>query len=171
MALPFATTSVPASHSMSDIEAMLEGCGFKDTARVNNGGVRTIHARQGRVEFMFTIDVHNIVKAIIDHSSRSKQREIRVKSVRGNAWLEDLREQAERVGWRLMFAHVKALCDSIKLGVISPAQAFAGHLVTGRTSDGAPTLLADAIVLLESNPDFRPAGLLAGLLPYKEVQP
>lgn len=127
--LPLSGTTISVNKSMMEVQFRLEACGFEQTAQINNRGRYMVTAAFEGIECHFEVDVDSIVKALIEASSQTKQRDIRFKNERGLDALQRIREQAGRVGWRLLALHVKALCDSIELGVIDRAQAFAGNLV------------------------------------------
>lgn len=127
--LPFENTKVPSQKSMMDIMLMLEMTGFTKTMQLNDAGRRSIHAIYHSAEFMFEVDISAVTQTLITNAPKYKQREIRQKTATGNAFAEDIRDRSSRIGWRLMAEYVKGVCDGIKLGVISPAQAFAGNLI------------------------------------------
>jgi hypothetical protein len=144
--LPFQNTEISSTRSIGDIQSMLEETGFDEIATVLNArnGRRAIIAVYRGVRFRFEIDIQVVLKTLYEHSSRFDE------------------AKAARVAWRMMREQIKALCDGIKLKVISPSQAFAGFcelpdhttiadrlataIETGKLESGSllgPTLLED----------------------------
>jgi len=148
--LPYENTKVSEQASMMEVMTMLENTGFEKTAHVNNGVQRVIFAAYKGAEFQFAIDQQPIIDAMVRNLSTRRQSQIRQATPHGRADLENVREQARRVGWRLMAIHIKALCDSIKLGVISTAQAFGGMLVIGRREGRSITLAEHLTTAIET---------------------
>jgi hypothetical protein len=164
--LPYENTKVSEQASMMEVMTMLEMTGFDKTAHVNSGGQRVIFAAYKGAEFQFAIEQQPIVDAMVKNLSARRQSEIRQKSPRGRAAMENVMEQSRRVGWRLMAIHVKALCDSIKLGVVGIAQAFGGNLIIGKDHDRSITLAEHLTLAIETgkleSPGFlRPLALAA----------
>lgn len=127
--LPMQNTTVPHRKSMAEVQSMLEETGFTSTGQLSKNNRQIVIAEYKKAQFLFECDIEAIKQKLISNASSSKQREIRRGSPKGRAILLEIQEQALKVGWRLLALHVKANCDSIKLGVITPAQAFAGQLV------------------------------------------
>ncbi|RKX64458.1 MAG: hypothetical protein DRP42_06340 [Tenericutes bacterium] len=147
---------------MAEIEAMLEGVGFSRTMSVRDGTERRVYAAHKGAELEFGIDVERVVKAMIDDASRNKQQHIRKGTTQGKGWLEDIREQAERVGWRLLREHVKAQCDSVKLGVVTIAEAFAGQLLL--KGPRGPVRLASVVTMAIEEGTFNSPRLMNQLM-------
>ena len=144
MSLPYQTTTVSERTSMTNIQVMLENTGFEQTAVITDHGVHKIIAVYKRQSFEFDIDTESIVTAMINDLGHRSISNIRNKTEWGEKKLRDIQLQAVKVGWRLMYIHIKAVCDSIKLGVISPSQAFAGHALIG-VKGGQPVTLAQIL--------------------------
>jgi hypothetical protein len=142
--LPFENTKIPAARSMSEIQTTLGLVGFEGTAQTTMNGVHTVYAIYKGVKFQFQIDVERIVKAFVDMSGPRVQKEIHAGSAKGKKRMLEYHDQALRVGWRLLTLHVKGVCDAVKLGVLTPSQAFAGHaLLIG--PDKKPITLAETL--------------------------
>lgn len=58
------------------------------------------------------------------------------------SWKYDHKEQAAWIAWRLVFHQVKALCDSVRLEIVTIAEAFGGNLLL-QDKTGEPQRLAD----------------------------
>ena len=142
--LPLSTTSISVNKSMLQVQFRLESCGFDQTAQINNKGRYMVTAAFAGIECQFEVDIESIITAMVGASSQLMQRNIRFKNEQGTNALQRIREQAGRIGWRLLALHVKALCDSVELGVIDRAQAFAGNLVLGH-KDGKRITLGDRL--------------------------
>ena len=133
--LPMQNTTVSHRRSMSDVQEMLEETGFESTGQLSKNGRQIVIATYKGAQFVFECNIDAIQQKLVSHSSTLKQREIRNGTPKGRAALLEIKEQSLKVGWRLLTLHVKSICDSIKLGVITPAQGFAGQLLG---SDGVP---------------------------------
>jgi len=138
--LPFENTNIPARRSLSEIQAMLEETGFTETGQININGQNTIVAGYKGATFRFEVYKQNIIDTLIKNLGERTKIQIRNKTPQGISKMIDIDKQAMKIGWRLIYLQVKALCDSIKLGVITPAQAFAGYLVTGQNETLADRL-------------------------------
>lgn len=166
--LPFQATKVPASQSMTDTSTMLREAGFDEVGQVTSKTKNVVFARFSGAEFHFEIDESLIVPQLIATLSDAKRKKIARAEEKldseGKDILDEIGEQAEMIGWRLMALHVKALADSVKLGVISRSQAFGGHLFIN-TKDG-PEYLAESITrAIASGKVVSPAVLNTLLLP------
>lgn len=141
--IPFLTTKVTARKSLNDCTYMLEETGFEQVAAISDksaGQYRVVAVYRG-AQFEFRVRTEPIIEAI-KRSLSSRTRRMRKDD---QAWHDDLAQRAFDIGWRMMFAYVKSTCDSIKLGVVSPAQAFSGMLVIERHKDGSTVLLSDRL--------------------------
>ena len=144
--LPHQNTTVSERKSMSEITEMLESAGFESTGQASKHGRKVVFGEWHGAVFHFEIEVDKVREAIVKNLSKTKIRNIRNKTEYGKQEIEKATEQAIRIGWRLLSVHVKEICTSIKYGVISPVQGFAGHLMM-TTSDGGQMTLSDQITL------------------------
>lgn len=160
--LPLSDTTVSVNKSMMQIQFRLEQCGFDQTAQINNKGRYMVTAAFGGIECNFEVDTESIVEAMAKASSDRKKQDMRFKNERGVDALQKIREQAGRVGWRLMALHIKALCDSVELGVIDMAQAFAGNLVLEH-KDGRRLTLGDRLKETVAKGELQSASMFKAL--------
>jgi hypothetical protein len=113
MALPYQTTKIAVTRSVEQIKKLLYGVGFNSFGEElkPDGNIEIVAAIQKdnnpKIEFYFTVNY----KQIPDLT---------------NAYIDDAR--AKRIAWRCLYFQVKSLADSIKLGVISMPEAFAGNI-------------------------------------------
>ncbi len=143
MRIPFEDTKVPALRSQDEVKRLLYAIGFTAIAEFSdNTGRKIIRAELGSdggsAQFQFEANIEIIVPKVRDRFNRQED------------WI---REQSIRMAWRSIHYQVKALHDSIKLGAIDVAEAFAGNL-----------LLTDKAGQTTKMSDFIKNGMAAGTL-------
>ena len=138
--MPFENTKIDQEQSIAMITGQLVRVGFSQTGHVCKEGKYRVVASDNDATFVFQIDQDAILEKLISGSSDRRQRHIRGRSEEAIELLRALNERAGKIGWRLLAEHVKALCDSIRLGVVTISQAFAGHLLLQMHSKRAYTM-------------------------------
>ena len=151
--LPYATTKVSEHTSMTDIQMALEKVGLDETAIIRQPKRKAIAVQCEGAEFLFEIDVERVVESLVKHSSDRRKRNIKLENEDGIHALAEIYEQAGRIGWRHLAYQVKSTCDGIKLGVLSPMQAFAGYLQLA-APNGARKPLAMHLTEMVNNGQF-----------------
>ena len=137
--LPYENTRISEHVSMTNIQMALEKVGLDQTAIIRQPKRKAIAVQCEGAEFLFEIDTEIVVESLIKNSSGRRQRNVRMKNEDGLRIVEKFQEQAIRIGWRHLDCQVKVICDGIKLGVLSPMQAFAGYLqLTGSNGGRKP---------------------------------
>lgn len=147
--LPFATTTVPAHKSMSELQVMLQELKFDVVAGVIESK-RMVAARHGKAEFRFEADPIKVL--VIQGIRRPNPMQI---------------EQADRIAWRYLAWSVKNLCDGIKLGLVEVSQAFGGYLVFRDPETKLTTTLASYITEKVASGYLDSSSSIAGLIEDK----
>ena len=129
--IPFQSTRIEEQQSVGEIIGLLNQIGFTDIIQRNRDGDYMIMAKSGQTVFQWDIKVDPIMEAIRKSLSDRAKRKIHQypDDPEVQRILKDTRQQASRIGWRLMREHIKSLVDSIKLGVVDISEAFAGNLL------------------------------------------
>ncbi|MEW6113567.1 MAG: hypothetical protein AB1664_15660 [Thermodesulfobacteriota bacterium] len=131
--IPFLTTTVPVIRTVHEISRMLGETGFDQIATIqdSSGGKYRVIAVYRGAQFEFSVQSQGVADKIRQDAP------IR--------YFNKTDTLAPMIAWRCLYHAVKSACDSIKLGVVSPAQAFSGMLVIARNRDGSTVLLADRL--------------------------
>lgn len=133
MSLPLSSTSVPAARSIAEVIEMLEDAGFEDTAQISslsNSGTRkkSIVARCKGVEFVWKVDMEEIVQALLKEMSPKTRMRIKTDKALEVKVREELSHKAERIGWRIMRDYVYAACIMLRYRAAGFADIFGGYL-------------------------------------------
>lgn len=129
MSLPFENTTVSEARSTAEIVGLLEEIGFQEIGQISQNGKRRVIARHNGAEFHFQVDLDAVKQAFLDDLGQRTRDQYHREDWKREEIDAKIAKKAERVAWRLISHQVKSLCDSIKLGVVSIAQAFGGHLL------------------------------------------
>ena len=147
--LPFMNSRVSVRKSIGSCMDMLEQSGFEETGQHSKNGEYTVYAAYKKTPFEFSVNIEAVRRTLINNLGERTQAEIRQGTPQGRNKMLEISNQAQRVGWRLMSLHIKAVCDSIKLGVLTPADAFAGHALLPDAHGGKITLAQKLTKLVE----------------------
>ena len=147
--LPFMNTTISVRKSIADCMDMLEESGFEETGQHSKNGEYEVFAAYKNTPFEFSVNIEAVRRAMVSNLGERTQAGIRQGTPQGRNKMLELSNQAQRVGWRLMALHIKAVCDSIKLGVLTPADAFAGHALLPDKHGGKITLAQKLTELVE----------------------
>lgn len=140
--LPFQNTKIEPEQSIGEIAKMLRQVGFDDIAQITSNGQWAVRFGHSGLFFHFQVQPEAIkAKLLANIGSRKRQDMSWDKSYKEKIE-QQLYDQALRMGWRYLREHVKAICDGIKFGAITPAQGFGGHAVLPGP-DGTQITLAD----------------------------
>lgn len=126
--LPYEKTTISEQTSMTKIQMELEEIGLNQSAIIRQPKRKAVVVQNSGAEFLFEVDIELVVESLIKNSSTRRKQNIRLKNQEGPRVLDEMYGQAARIGWRHLAWQVKTICDGIKLGVLSPMQAFAGYL-------------------------------------------
>ena len=138
--IPFQNTKISVVDSASKIMAMLSDTGFDETAQVNKSGEIKIYALYKGAEFQFVANITGFVDKLPCYKS------------------ENRKERARQCAWAFLRSHVKMICDSIKLGMLSPMEGFSGYLLLN-TKDG-PVPMAEVLIQQIESGTFKKTGTL-----------
>ncbi len=158
--LPFSDTKVEVESSVAEITKHLISAGFDQIGHTYDKGTHSVFAAQDGATFYFEVNLDSVQAAVVDSLSDRRR-----------GYIEDgdedevakFKHQCAMCGWRLLAGHVKAVADAIKLGVVTPAQAFAGHLLLTK-KDGKAYTLADHVSTLAHNGKLNSQNIMAPLL-------
>jgi len=125
---------------MTTIQMELENIGLDQSAIIRQPKRRAVAVQCEGAEFLFEIDTEIIVEGLVKNSSDRRKRGVRLENEQCLRVLAEMHEQAGRIGWRHLAYQVKSICDGIKLGVLSPMQAFAGYLQLAGPNGGRKPL-------------------------------
>lgn len=131
--IPFLTTTVAVVKTVHEISGMLAETGFDQIATIQDskGGQYRVIAVYRGAQFEFAVNSTGVAE--------------KIKSEAPTRYYNRVDTLAPMIAWRCLYHAVKSACDSIKLGVVSPAQAFSGMLVIERHKDGTTVLLSDRL--------------------------
>ncbi len=158
--LPFSDTKVEVESSIAEITKHLISAGFDQIGQTYDKGTRSVFAQSDGAMFYFEVNLNSVQAALMDSLSDRRR-----------GFIEDgdedevarFKHQCAMCGWRLLAGHVKAVADAIKLGVVTPAQAFAGHLLLTKKG-GKPYTLADHVDKLAGEGNLNSQNIMAPML-------